>query len=113
MQLNPALTTRGVGVMEKCTMCIQRINAAKDLAKDDGRLVRDGEFDVACAQACPSEALVFGNLKDPNSRVARLRANPRNYAVLEELETNPSVTHLAKVTLAEGAAGGRAGGKAH
>ncbi|HEY8367905.1 MAG TPA: molybdopterin-dependent oxidoreductase [Thermodesulfobacteriota bacterium] len=107
LQLNPSVTVRGVGVMEKCTMCIQRINAAKDLAKDQGRRVRDGEFQTACAQACPTEAIVFGNLKDPESRVAKLRASPRNYAVLEELETVPSVTHLAKVTFAEAPAAGR------
>lgn len=108
LQLNPALTVRGVGVMEKCTMCIQRINAAKDLAKDQGRLLRDGEFQTACAQACPTDAIVFGNLKERESRVAALRQDPRSYAVLEELETNPSVTHLARVTFAEAAPSGQA-----
>lgn len=82
-------------------MCIQRITKAKDRAKDEGRLVRDGEFRTACAQACPTDALVFGNLKDEKSRIFQVRKDPRNYAVLEELDTNPSVTHLAKVTLAE------------
>jgi molybdopterin-containing oxidoreductase family iron-sulfur binding subunit len=114
LQLNPSVTVRSVGVMEKCTMCIQRINAAKDAAKDQGRHVRDGEFDVACAQACPTEALVFGNLKEPNSRVAKLRQDPRNYAVLEELDTDPSITHMAKVVLSDAPAGaGRAAGAAH
>ncbi len=103
LQLNPDVTVRVVGVMEKCTMCIQRINRAKDAAKDEGRLVRDGEFNTACAQACPTDALVFGNLKEPGSRVAKLRASPRNYAVLGELDTNPSTTYLARVTLAEAA----------
>ncbi|HWP35447.1 MAG TPA: molybdopterin-dependent oxidoreductase [Thermodesulfobacteriota bacterium] len=104
LQLNPDVTVRSVGVMEKCTMCIQRINRAKDRATDEGRLVRDGEFTTACAQACPTEAIVFGNLKDPDSRVAKLQASPRSYAVLEELGTHPSTTHLAKVTLAAQAA---------
>ncbi len=89
-------------------MCIQRINRAKDTARDEGRLVRDGEFDTACAQACPAEALVFGNLKDPNSRVAKVRNDPRNYPVLGELDTNPSTTYLARVTLAEPARAGQA-----
>jgi molybdopterin-containing oxidoreductase family iron-sulfur binding subunit len=108
LQLNPDVTVRSVGVMEKCTMCIQRINRAKDTARDEGRLVRDGEFDTACAQACPAEALVFGNLKDPNSRVAKVRKDPRNYPVLGELDTNPSTTYLARVTLAEPARAGQA-----
>ncbi len=112
LQLNPSVTTRSVGVMEKCTMCIQRINEAKDLAKDQGRLVKDGEFETACAQACPTDAIVFGNLKDERSRVYKLLDDPRRFAVLEELETNPSVTHLAKVTFAGQPVGGGHGAAA-
>lgn len=97
-QLNPDVTVREKGVMEKCTFCIQRIRQAKDHAKDDGRRrVRDGEVQPACVQSCPAEALVFGDRQDPESRVSRSMNDPRAYRVLEELNTAPSVVYLKKV----------------
>ena len=98
-QLNPDVTVREKGVMEKCTFCIQRIRQAKDHAKDDGRRrIRDGEVQPACVQACPAEALVFGDRKDPESHVSAVMRDPRAYRVLEELNTRPSVIYLKKVT---------------
>lgn len=97
-QLNPDVTVREKGVMEKCTFCIQRIRQAKDHAKDDGRRrVRDGEVQPACVQTCPAEALVFGDRNDPESRVSRSLDTPRAYSVLAELNTLPSVIYLKKV----------------
>ncbi|MEX2354136.1 MAG: 4Fe-4S dicluster domain-containing protein [Gammaproteobacteria bacterium] len=97
-QLNPDVTVREKGVMEKCTFCIQRIRQAKDHAKDDGRRrVRDGEVQPACVQTCPTQAMVFGDRKDPQSQVSRSMNNPRSYRVLEELNTDPSVIYLKKV----------------
>jgi molybdopterin-containing oxidoreductase family iron-sulfur binding subunit len=83
--------------MEKCTMCIQRIVAGKDRAKDEKRPVRDGDVMTACQQTCPTRAITFGNLKDDRSEVARLAHSPRSYHVLDELGTRPSVTYLKKV----------------
>ena len=80
--------------MEKCTFCIQRIRRAKEEARGEGRLIRDGEVQPACAQTCPSEALVFGNAADPESRVSRLSRSPRRFRLLEHLGTHPSVTYL-------------------
>lgn len=97
-QLNPDVTVREKGVMEKCTFCIQRVRQAKDHAKDDGRRrVTDGEVQPACVQTCPSEALVFGDRKDPDSRVSQSMQDPRAYRVLEETNTLPSVIYLKKV----------------
>ncbi len=96
-QLNPDVTVRSMGVMEKCTFCVQRINFAKDQAKDKGRDVLDGEVQVACAQACSSDCIVFGNLKDPESRVSRLSKDNRGYKVLHLLNTQSSITYLKKV----------------
>jgi anaerobic selenocysteine-containing dehydrogenase/Fe-S-cluster-containing dehydrogenase component len=92
--LNPDVQARGVGVMEKCTFCIQRIRAAKDKARDEGRKVRDGEFTTACAQSCPTGAIVFGNILDNGSRVYRLAHADRAYRVFESLGTEPSVYYL-------------------
>ena len=97
-QLNPDVSVREKGVMEKCTFCIQRIRQAKDAAKDDGRRrVQDGEVQPACVQTCPAEALVFGDRKDPESAVSQMLGNERSYRVLEDLNTDPSVVYLKKV----------------
>ncbi len=97
VQLNPDLTVRSKGVMEKCTFCVQRIRAAKDIAKDEARPVRDGEIVPACAQTCPASAIVFGDLKDPRSRASQLARDPRRYHVLAELNVKPAVTYLKKI----------------
>jgi molybdopterin-containing oxidoreductase family iron-sulfur binding subunit len=93
-QLNPDVSVRPVGVMEKCTFCIQRIQDAQDTAKDEERTVRDGEIQPACAQSCPTQAIVFGNLEDPESRVARLARSSRRHRLLDELGTEPAVIYL-------------------
>ena len=97
IQLNPDVTVRQLGVMEKCTMCIQRIVAGKDHARDAKRAVRDGDIQTACQQTCPTQAITFGNLKDEGSAVSKLTHSPRAYHVLEELGTRPGVTYLRKV----------------
>lgn len=96
-QLNPDVTVRRRGVMEKCTFCIQRIHKAEDTAKSQGRDVRDGEFTTACAQACPANAITFGRLDDPESKVNQLAAAHPSRAdqVHAELGTLPRITYLA------------------
>ena len=93
-QLNPDVTVRRRGVMEKCMFCIQRIRRVEDAAHAEGRQVRDGEVEPACAQACPAYAIVFGRLDDPESRVSKLAKNGRAYRLLEEFGTQPRITYL-------------------
>jgi molybdopterin-containing oxidoreductase family iron-sulfur binding subunit len=88
---------RSRGVMEKCTYCVQRISQARVAAKLDDREIRDGEVVTACQGACPTEAIVFGNLNDPNSRVSKLEANTLNYRLLEELNVRPRTSYMAVV----------------
>jgi Fe-S-cluster-containing dehydrogenase component len=94
--LNPDVSNRSVGIMEKCTFCVQRIKAAKTAAKAENRGIPDGSLQPACAQACPTSALVFGDLNDPNSRVARLSKSPRGSKLLEDLGAEPKITYLSK-----------------
>ena len=97
MLRNPDVSVRSRGVMEKCTYCVQRIQRAKIESEKENRQVRDGEIVTACAQACPTEAIVFGNINDHASRVSRLKANERNYSLLGELNTRPRTTYLSAV----------------
>jgi len=101
-QFNPDVTVRRRGVMEKCTFCVQRIVAGRQTAADENRPMADGDVTPACVAACPSGALVFGNLSDPNSRVSQMAANERQYKLMDELGTKPKVTYLK--------GGGRNGG---
>ncbi|MGD2045908.1 MAG: 4Fe-4S dicluster domain-containing protein [Gemmatimonadota bacterium] len=93
-QLNPDVSVRSAGIMEKCTFCVQRIQDAQDVAKDEDREVRDGEIRTACSQSCPAEAIVFGDLDNPESRVSVLAEQARATRLLEDLSTEPSVIYL-------------------
>jgi molybdopterin-containing oxidoreductase family iron-sulfur binding subunit len=116
---NPEVSVRSRGVMEKCTYCVQRIEYAKIEAEKESRKVRDGEVKSACQQTCPTEAIVFGDLNDPNSRVAKLHAQQRRYDLLADLNTRPRTAYLAAVRnpneeLGTGGAGrGESGSSAH
>jgi anaerobic selenocysteine-containing dehydrogenase/Fe-S-cluster-containing dehydrogenase component len=101
VQLNPDVTVRQLGVMEKCTFCVQRIIAGKDRARDEGRRVRDGDVVTACQQSCPTQAITFGDLKDGTGQASKLSRSPRGYHVLEEVGTRPAVTYLKKVSRGE------------
>jgi molybdopterin-containing oxidoreductase family iron-sulfur binding subunit len=99
LQLNPDVTVRGAGVMEKCTFCVQRIRAAEVQAKIEDRTVRDGDIVPACAQACPARAITFGDMKDQRGAMMKRRADNqiRNYKALEPLNTLPAVAYLRQV----------------
>jgi molybdopterin-containing oxidoreductase family iron-sulfur binding subunit len=105
MVLNPDVTVRARGVMEKCSFCVQRIQETKLTAKKEGRAVRANEVKSACQAACPTGAIIFGDLNNKESDVAKVQANPLNYLVLEEVNTRPKVTYSAKVINKEGTVG--------
>jgi molybdopterin-containing oxidoreductase family iron-sulfur binding subunit len=94
---NPDVSVRSRGVMEKCSYCIQRIEAVKIEADKDNRPIEDGEILTACQQACPTEAITFGNLNDPKSKVAKLKAEEREYQVLADLNFRPRTSYTAGV----------------
>jgi molybdopterin-containing oxidoreductase family iron-sulfur binding subunit len=98
LQRNPDVTVRSRGVMEKCTYCVQRIEQARITAHNEGREIRDGEIQTACQSVCPTQAIVFGDVNDPQSAVSRLKAEQRDYALLGELNTRPRTTYLGEVT---------------
>ena len=97
MMRNPEVSVRSRGVMEKCTYCIQRITNGRIRAEKEERLIQDNEIQPACQQSCPADAIVFGNINDANSRVAKLKENPRNYALLADMNTRPRTTYLAHI----------------
>jgi molybdopterin-containing oxidoreductase family iron-sulfur binding subunit len=98
MVFNPDVTVRGRGVMEKCTFCVQRIQKVKIAARNQRRAVRDGEIKAACEQACPTGAIVFGDLNDNKSRVRALHDSPRAYEMLQELNNKTRNNFLARIS---------------
>jgi len=101
LALNPDVTVRTRGVMEKCTFCIQRVEEAKISARNEGRAIADNEIQPACQQSCPANAIIFGDLTDLKSRVAQLKKSGRNYTLLDELNLRPALSYLAKVRNSE------------
>jgi molybdopterin-containing oxidoreductase family iron-sulfur binding subunit len=97
LQFNPNVTVRMRGVMEKCTYCVQRIEEGRISAKRDGRELKDGDIKSACQQACPTQAIFFGDLNDPKSEVTSLAALDRNYKLLAEIGTRPRTSFLARI----------------
>ena len=97
LQLNPEVTTRARGVMEKCTFCVQRIRGEQTRARLEDRPLRDGDVRPACAQACPSGAIQFGNVRDPDAKVVQWKRDPRGYRVLEDTNVRSAITYLARV----------------
>jgi molybdopterin-containing oxidoreductase family iron-sulfur binding subunit len=97
MVINPDVTVRTRGVMEKCSFCIQNIQSAKLAAKREGRKMSDGDVQTACARSCPSNAIVFGDLNDQSSEISKLYKNERSYHMLEELDVRPSVVYMTKI----------------
>jgi molybdopterin-containing oxidoreductase family iron-sulfur binding subunit len=106
---NPEVTVRSRGVMEKCTFCVQRIMNAKIEAQKQDRKVLDGEIMTACQSACPTEAIIFGDTNDANSRVVKLKKEPRNYEVLADLNTSPRTSYLGVISNPNAELGGREG----
>jgi Fe-S-cluster-containing dehydrogenase component len=97
MQKNPDVSVRSRGVMEKCTYCTQRIQYAKIMTEREERRIEDGEVVTACEAACPTQAIVFGDINDPESRISKLRKSHLHYAMLAELNTRPRTTYLAEL----------------
>jgi len=97
MMRNPDVTVRSRGVMEKCTYCVQRITQHRIDSERENRPIRDGELQTACQQSCPANAIIFGNINDPNSRVSKLKSSRRNYGLLADLNTRPRTTYLAEI----------------
>ena len=96
--MNPDVSVRSRGVMEKCTYCVQRISAARIAADIEGRPIAEGEVVTACQQACPTQAIRFGDLNDKGSAVRQLRDDPLNYALLGHLNTRPRTTYLGRLS---------------
>jgi Fe-S-cluster-containing dehydrogenase component len=95
LAFNPEVSVRPRGVMEKCNFCVQRINNANQVAKREGRTVKDGEIVPACGASCPASAIVFGDINDPQSQVSKLSRSNRGFRILDELGTKPAITYLA------------------